>query len=197
MKKLFLSALVLISLSFCTKEYSREDLKTPVSYATTWAGTASNQAVTFSALNDAVSTGVFSQISSVPTGLQLVTKSAALSYVYMNKRTSSFAAKANNQVLVKSDLVASPCRKLIVTVTSADISASATGQVTVYFYDCTGAAQTWVTASAVTSYDTGWCYDPSLGIPPGSCGSGICLKIGPATADTYNGSSFTTGSVCN
>lgn len=107
MKKLLLSALVLICLSFCTKEYSREDLKTPVSYATTWAGTASLQGVTLAALGDAVTNTILYQSTptSIPSTLKLVTKAELATYNLVNYGDIIISGKASNQVLIKSDFM--------------------------------------------------------------------------------------------
>ena len=109
MKKLFIAALVLISLSFCTKEYSREDLKAPVSYATTWAGTASNQALTKTALLDGynnVGYILYVYASPMNASLQLVRKDSliASSNTALNTDYPPFSVKSSNQIVVKSDI---------------------------------------------------------------------------------------------
>ena len=107
MKKLFIAALVLISLSFCTKEYSREDLKAPVSYATTWAGTSSLQGVTLAALGDAVSGGTLYQSTptSIPSTLKLVTKAELATYNIIDYGDIVITGKSSGQVLIKSDFM--------------------------------------------------------------------------------------------
>lgn len=50
-------------------------------FATTWAGTASNQMVTRQALNDAVTNGIFTAKQSFPSDSRVVTKAMAQQYV--------------------------------------------------------------------------------------------------------------------
>jgi hypothetical protein len=68
-----------------------------------WAGIASNQCVSLDNLKDAVATGVFVQKTTIPTGSKQITKSEAEGYVYIN----AIAGKTSNQLVVKSNLVAS------------------------------------------------------------------------------------------
>lgn len=107
MKKLFLAALVLICLSFCTKEYSREDLKEPVSYSTTWAGTSALQGVTLAALGDAVSGSILFQSTptSIPSTLELVTKAKLATYNIIDYGDIIISGKSSVQVLIKSDFM--------------------------------------------------------------------------------------------
>ena len=85
--------IVICCLSFTTKYY-----------ASTWGGTASNQTVSVSALADAVTTGVFIQKTSFSGTTKQITKAEAISWVYLNEAKASLAAKASNQLVVKSDL---------------------------------------------------------------------------------------------
>lgn len=70
-------------------------------YATTWAGTSSNQMVTRQALNDAVSNGIFTAKQSFPNDLRLVTK--AMAQAYVNIQTIS--GYDNNRLVPKSTFV--------------------------------------------------------------------------------------------
>jgi hypothetical protein len=68
-----------------------------------WAGLASNQCITYNNLKDAVTTGVFMGAeAAVPPGSLIITRAVAEQYVVINAITT----KANNQLPVKSDLVA-------------------------------------------------------------------------------------------
>lgn len=71
-----------------------------------WAGIASNQCVSLDNLKDAVATGVFTQLTTIPTGTKQITKTEASTYVSISTTYAPFAAKASNQLVVKSDLVA-------------------------------------------------------------------------------------------
>lgn len=164
MKKLFLAALVLICLSFCTKEYSREDLKTPVSYATTWAGTASLQGVTLAALGDAVTGGTLYQSTptTIPSTLKLVTKAELATYNIINYSDIVISGKSSNQALIKSDFMVF---KIDVTAgqsscggtsfTQVLYATSATISTGVYLY--TDKARTTPYVGDGTSW-YGWCY---------------------------------------
>lgn len=108
MKKLLIIALVFIASSFCTPNSGY--------YATTWAGTAANQGVTYTAMNNLY--GIYTQGSggayfpwcgggSIPSNsLRLLTK-ATFASDYCNVGTYSIyvknTSKASNGVLVKSD----------------------------------------------------------------------------------------------
>ena len=73
-----------------------------------WAGIASNQGVSWDNLIDAVNNNVFIQLLPMPpsgvSGTRLVTKTGALSYVDI--QSSPLSGKTNNQIVVKSNLVA-------------------------------------------------------------------------------------------
>jgi len=70
-------------------------------FATTWAGTASNQMVTRQALNDAVTNGVFTAKQSFPSDSRVVTKSMAQQYVNIN----TISGYDMNQLVPKSVFV--------------------------------------------------------------------------------------------
>ena len=73
-----------------------------------WAGIASNQTVSWANLQDAVNNNVFIQIGLIPpTGIpsnREITKTGALSAVDI--QSAPLAGKTNNQLVVKSNLVA-------------------------------------------------------------------------------------------
>ena len=71
-----------------------------------WAGIASNQTVSFNNLQNAVSTGVFTQKNAIPASNEQITKADADYYVNINTSYGPYAAKASNQLVVKSDLQA-------------------------------------------------------------------------------------------
>lgn len=70
-------------------------------YATTWAGTSSNQMVTRAALLDAVNNGVFTANTTIPNDLRLVTREMAQSYVNIQAITG----RSMNQLVPKSAFV--------------------------------------------------------------------------------------------
>jgi hypothetical protein len=72
-----------------------------------WAGLANNQTVSFNNLQNAVNTGVFTALTTIPVSSEQITKSDASTYVSIDTSYAPYAAKASNQLVVKSDLVAS------------------------------------------------------------------------------------------
>lgn len=75
-------------------------------YSTTWAGTSSNQDVTFYAAADAISTGALPATGSAITGsYKLMTKAEAATYLGIDISYAPYAAKSSGQLVVKSDLI--------------------------------------------------------------------------------------------
>jgi hypothetical protein len=71
-----------------------------------WAGIASNQTISFNNLQNAVTNGVFVLKSAIPVSQEQITKADANTYVYINTSYGPYAAKASNQLVVKSNLQA-------------------------------------------------------------------------------------------
>lgn len=71
-----------------------------------WAGIASNQTVSFNNLQDAVNNGVFTLKNAIPASNEQITKADANYYVNINTSYGPYAAKASNQLVVKSNLQA-------------------------------------------------------------------------------------------
>jgi hypothetical protein len=70
-----------------------------------WEGLANNQTVSFNNINDALFLNVFVFKSLiVVSNVEQITKSEADTYVYLDTSYAPFAAKTNNQLVVKSDL---------------------------------------------------------------------------------------------
>lgn len=70
-----------------------------------YSSVANNQTVSLDNLKDAVTSGIFLQLTTIPTGNKQVTKSEASTYVNCATYYAPFANKASNQLVVKSDLV--------------------------------------------------------------------------------------------
>lgn len=75
-------------------------------YSTTWSGTANNQAVTFTAMQDAFTNNILTQKIAMTSSLRLMTKSAVSTYAVVDSSYGPFAAKSSGQLVVKSDIVA-------------------------------------------------------------------------------------------
>lgn len=70
-----------------------------------WNDIANNQAVTSSNLQNAVDIGKFTALTTFASSNNLITKAEAVAWVNCWTGYSPLAAKANNQLVVKSDLV--------------------------------------------------------------------------------------------
>jgi hypothetical protein len=73
-----------------------------------WASIANNQCISFNNLQDAVTTNVFVLKAAIPVSLEQITKTDADTYVYIDITYGPYAAKASNQLVVKSDLQPPP-----------------------------------------------------------------------------------------
>ena len=71
-----------------------------------WASLANNRTVSFNNLQNAVNNGVFTAKTSIPASNEQITKADANTYVNINTSFAPYAAKASNQLVVKSDLQA-------------------------------------------------------------------------------------------
>lgn len=71
-----------------------------------WASLANNRTVSFNNLQNAVNNGVFTQKQAIPPSNEQITKADANTYVNINTSYGPYAAKASNQLVVKSDLQA-------------------------------------------------------------------------------------------
>lgn len=69
-----------------------------------WAGISSNQCVSRNNLQDAVNNGVFTLKNAIPAGTRQITKAEANNYVQLDTSYAPYAAKAFNQLVVKSNL---------------------------------------------------------------------------------------------
>jgi len=71
-----------------------------------WASLANNQTVSFNNLQSAVNNGVFTAKTAIPVSNEQITKADANTYVNINTSFGPYAAKASNQLVVKSNLEA-------------------------------------------------------------------------------------------
>lgn len=71
-----------------------------------WTGISSNQTVSFNNLQDAVTNGIFSQKTTIPSSNEQITKTDADTYVYIDTSYSPYSSKSSNQLVVKSNLIA-------------------------------------------------------------------------------------------
>lgn len=70
-----------------------------------WAGLSSNQTISFNNLQNGVDTGQFTAKTTIPVSDEQITKADANTYVNIDTAYAPYAAKANNQLVVKSNLV--------------------------------------------------------------------------------------------
>lgn len=83
-----------------------------------WASLASNEAVSFNNLQNAVNTGVFTAKTTIPATNECITKTDADTYVNINISIPSYAAKTSNQLVVKNDLSAGSTPSIYITISS-------------------------------------------------------------------------------
>ena len=69
-----------------------------------WSGLADNQTISFNNLQDAVNTGYVYALTTIPTGLEQITKSDASTYVSIDTSYSPYASKSSDQLVVKSNI---------------------------------------------------------------------------------------------
>lgn len=105
-----------------------------------WSTLASNQTVTFNNLQDAVSTGVFTAKTTIPSSNECITKTDANTYVNINTASGGYASKASNQLVYKADLVSTSPTNIVTYVPlsgvyplSGNVSTSTSGVITNYF----------------------------------------------------------------
>lgn len=79
---------------------------TSFNYFYSWSGLQSNQCVTFGDAQDAVSTSVFSALTTITPSTQTMTKTDASTYLNILTAYPSFTALASNQNVTKADLFA-------------------------------------------------------------------------------------------
>lgn len=96
MKKLIFQLFLIVFISCGAKEV--------VNYVYSWNSLSSNQAVTFGDANDAVSLGIFTQVTSFSSSTTCMTKANAITYLNINTSYAPFAAKDSNRLIIKSDL---------------------------------------------------------------------------------------------
>jgi hypothetical protein len=84
-----------------------------------WNTLASNQAVSFNNLQDAVNTGIFTAKTTIPVSTECITKTDANTYVNINTSYPSYAAKASNQLVVKSNLTSDSAAAVDITNSTA------------------------------------------------------------------------------
>jgi hypothetical protein len=118
-----------------------------------YSGLSANQAVTLNNLKDAVTTGVFTANTTIPSGNKLITKSEAATYVNCSTSYGPFAAKSSNQLVVKSDLVG----RVTVNFTF-NLDASNSGSMDIYTASPAGSG--WTLSQTLTS--NGATFNPSL-----------------------------------
>jgi hypothetical protein len=70
-----------------------------------WSTSGNDQGIPNNTLLNAISGNIFTAKSTIPNDGQLLTKARANQYIYLDTSDASYAAKAANQIVVKSDLV--------------------------------------------------------------------------------------------
>jgi len=119
-----------------------------------WAGIANNQCISLDNLKDAVATGVFTELTAIPTGSKQITKSEAITYVSIQTAIEPIASKANNQLVVKTDLVPTGATTTTTTTTTATPTSTTTTTSTTTAAPTTTTTTTSTTTAAPTTTTT-------------------------------------------
>jgi hypothetical protein len=119
-----------------------------------WAGIANNQCISLDNLKDAVATGVFTELTAIPTGSKQITKSEAITYVSIETTIEPIASKANNQLVVKTDLVPTGATTTTTTTTTATPTSTTTTTSTTTAAPTTTTTTTSTTTAAPTTTTT-------------------------------------------
>lgn len=119
-----------------------------------WAGIANNQCISLDNLKDAVATGVFTELTAIPTGTKQITKSEAITYVSIQTAIEPIASKANNQLVVKTDLVPTGATTTTTTTTTATPTSTTTTTSTTTAAPTTTTTTTSTTTAAPTTTTT-------------------------------------------
>jgi len=119
-----------------------------------WASLANNQTISLDNLKDAVATGVFTELTAIPTGTKQITKSEAITYVSIESTIEPIASKANNQLVVKTDLVPTGATTTTTTTTTAAPTTTTTTTSTTTAAPTTTTTTTSTTTAAPTTTTT-------------------------------------------
>jgi len=143
-----------------------------------WAGIVSNQCISCNNLQDAVNTGVFTLKNSIPVSTKQITKTESAYYVNLNTSYAPFAAKASNQLVVKSNLQA--CVPVSYSYT---IYYYLSGDITIG-YSTTGAACA-ATITAITVYSTSSSITTGTALYTDACCNNQFIASGYTTTTPY------------
>lgn len=147
-----------------------------------WAALANNQTVSFNNLQNAVNTGVFTAKTTIPVSAEQITKTDADTYVNIDTSYAPYAAKAANQLVVKSDLVAGGGTTTTTTTTTTTSTTTTTTTAASYIY--AGTVSTFKSSLLACNNQT--CgRDYYLAAPSWSIGSTVYNDA--ALSSTFNG----------
>jgi hypothetical protein len=165
-----------------------------------WAGLADNQIVSFNNLQDAVNTGQFTALATIPVSNEEITKTDA----------STFANKASNQLIAKRDLVTTTSTTSTTTAPPTSTTSTTTSSTTLFtnlFFDATtSACGYYITAIDVNSVvptltggtDVPFCTDghsynttqtgtnETLNLTVGSLSLNGCITVTDSAFNTYS-----------
>ena len=163
-----------------------------------WAGLANNQIVSFDNLIDAVATGQFTALTTIPSSNEEITKTDASTYVNCWTGYSLFANKASNQLIAKRDLVTTTTTSTTTTITTLftnlffDATTSACG----YYIDAidvNGVTPTLTGGTDVPFCTDGHSYNTSqtgsnetLNLTVGSLVLNGCITVTDSASNTYS-----------
>jgi hypothetical protein len=175
-----------------------------------WAGLADNQIVSFNNLIDAVNTGQFTALTTIPASNEEITKTDASTYVDCWTGYSLFANKASNQLIAKRDLVTTTSTTSTTTAPPTSTTSTTTSSTTLFtnlFFDATtSACGYYITAIDVNSVvptltggtDVPFCTDghsynttqtgtnETLNLTVGSLSLNGCITVTDSAFNTYS-----------
>ena len=163
-----------------------------------WAGLANNQIVSFDNLIDAVATGQFTALTTIPSSNEEITKTDASTYVNCWTGYSLFANKASNQLIAKRDLVTTTTTSTTTTITTLftnlffDATTSACGYY-INAIDVNGVTPTLTGGTDVPFCTDGHSYNTSqtgsnetLNLTVGSLVLNGCITVTDSASNTYS-----------
>lgn len=155
-----------------------------------WGSLGSSDGVSKGNLQDAVTNGIFVLKNTITGDMNdLVDKSDADFYVYVDYWHSSYVAKEASDIMVKENLMPAVCKILRVTTDFSDLAASDDFRVYFRFYDCNNILTTIWFDTTYLDHMSGYCYRNTSAVDVYILQSGVEQ---PALNSGYNDGGYCT-----
>ena len=148
-----------------------------------WASIANNQCISFNNLQDAVTTSVFALKAAIPVSLEQITKTDADTYVYIDTAYGPYAAKASNQLVVKSDLQPPPTTTTTTTSAPPPTTTTTTSLLGDTFYITNSSTNSTITNITVSAASFYFLNVGTLPVGPSQTASGTQSSLTSANID--------------